>query len=465
MAHDVFISYSAEDGSTADAVASGLETRGIRCWVAPRDVLPGVVYSEAIIGAINASRILVLVFSSRSNVSPHVMREVERAVNKRIPIVTLRIEDVPLSLSMEYFISTPQWLDALTLPLQPHVDRLADTVGRLLAGVDAQASGERPQVDLAVRPGPVVATVTARGAGAISGRPSWLTVPTAAMAVGVAALATILLVVPSLLEGGGGTVGASPTAPPAGSSALASRTPGLSTVAPTAAPASTSPGSTPDGGPVVVGSFAAPGDSAAGMAWDGTHLWISGSAELFKLAPDGKVLGVYSPPSYTPEGLTWDGSRFLLFTTNYSEIYRFSVNEADPGGEPQILGTIQPPSRTIGGTNHALAWDGSNLWFSESYTAYSLDSGGKILRTLAFGREIAGLAWDGSRLWLAHPNWPDPATIVAVDLEGNELTSFEAPLVEVSALVWAGDGQLLAAGADEFAGPPIIFRIDVEPGP
>jgi len=34
MAHDVFISYSAEDKPIADAVCAALEAEHIRCWIA-----------------------------------------------------------------------------------------------------------------------------------------------------------------------------------------------------------------------------------------------------------------------------------------------------------------------------------------------------------------------------------------------------------------------------------------------
>jgi ribosomal protein L37E len=134
MAHDVFVSYSAKDKSFADALCATLENRKIRCWVAPRDVLPGKNYAEALIEAINFTRIMVLVFSSSSNNSPHVMREVERAVNKGIPIIPLRVENVMPSKSMEYFLSVPHWLDAYTPPLEKHLQKLADIVQTLLAG-------------------------------------------------------------------------------------------------------------------------------------------------------------------------------------------------------------------------------------------------------------------------------------------------------------------------------------------
>jgi hypothetical protein len=132
MPHDIFISYSSKDKPTADALCATLEQRGLRCWMAPRDVLPGADWSEAIIDAITSSKALVLVYSEHANTSPQVRREIERAVHKGIAIVPLRIEDVPMSKSLEYFISTPHWLDALTPPLQRHLDYLADTLERFV---------------------------------------------------------------------------------------------------------------------------------------------------------------------------------------------------------------------------------------------------------------------------------------------------------------------------------------------
>ena len=41
MAHDIFISYAHQDRTIANAVCATLEAHGIRCWIAPRDILPG----------------------------------------------------------------------------------------------------------------------------------------------------------------------------------------------------------------------------------------------------------------------------------------------------------------------------------------------------------------------------------------------------------------------------------------
>ncbi len=133
MAHDVFISYASEDKSVADAVCATLESRGIRCWIAPRDVLPGLHYGEAIIDAIRECRIMILVFSSKANLSGHIPKEIERAVSQGSTIMPLRIEDVVPAKSLDYFIGGVHWLDALTPPIEAHLQRLAGNVKTLLS--------------------------------------------------------------------------------------------------------------------------------------------------------------------------------------------------------------------------------------------------------------------------------------------------------------------------------------------
>jgi hypothetical protein len=132
MAHDVFISYSTKDKPTADAVCAKLEANGVRCWIAPRDILPGEEWGSAIIDGLDNARLMIVVFSSHANESQQIRREVERAVNKGRSIITFRIENVVPEKSLEYFLSTPHWLDALTPPLEAHLDYLAETVKLLL---------------------------------------------------------------------------------------------------------------------------------------------------------------------------------------------------------------------------------------------------------------------------------------------------------------------------------------------
>jgi hypothetical protein len=132
MAHEIFLCYASRDRAVAEAVCAALESRQIKCWIAPRDVLPGAEWAETIVDALDESRVLVLVLSSNSNRSPQVIREVGRAAGNGIPIIPLRIEDVSLSKAMDFFVSRHHFLDALTLPLEKHLKRLADTVQQIL---------------------------------------------------------------------------------------------------------------------------------------------------------------------------------------------------------------------------------------------------------------------------------------------------------------------------------------------
>jgi hypothetical protein len=113
-------------------------------------VLPGVNYGEAIIEAINSSRLLVIVLSSASNGSPQVLREVERAVSKGIPVIPFRIEQVVPTKSMEYFLSAPHWLDALTQPLEAHIERLSSVVRAVLVPERERPQGRQPASAAAV---------------------------------------------------------------------------------------------------------------------------------------------------------------------------------------------------------------------------------------------------------------------------------------------------------------------------
>lgn len=134
MAHDVFICHATENKAIAEAIVSTLEDSGIRCWIAPRNIRPGSDYSQSIIDAISEVRVMVLVLSSQANSSEHVKREVERAVNKKITVIPFRIEDIPPSQALEYFISTTQWVNAFTPPLEEHYLYLADAIKELLSG-------------------------------------------------------------------------------------------------------------------------------------------------------------------------------------------------------------------------------------------------------------------------------------------------------------------------------------------
>jgi TolB-like protein/Tfp pilus assembly protein PilF len=138
MEHDVFISYSSVDRTAGETVCSVLEQNGISCWMAPRDITPGLDFAEAIIDGIKSSKLFILLYTSSSNNSKQVIREVDRAVHLGLPVINFRIEDVPLSKQLEYYLSSVHWLDAKTPQLEEHINKLSGVVKIFLRKDDAR---------------------------------------------------------------------------------------------------------------------------------------------------------------------------------------------------------------------------------------------------------------------------------------------------------------------------------------
>lgn len=132
MSHDVFICHSSEDKSVAESICTSLETNGISCWIAPRNILAGESWGGAIIDAIRNCPIMIFIFSMNSNKSQHVLRELRCAVDNRKYIIPFRIEKADLSASLEYFIAESQWFDALPKLSDYHLQTLSTTIQQLL---------------------------------------------------------------------------------------------------------------------------------------------------------------------------------------------------------------------------------------------------------------------------------------------------------------------------------------------
>jgi hypothetical protein len=145
MAREIFVSYSQPDHDCAMELVARVEEEGVSCWIAPRDIAPSADWAAEIIDAIANARVMVLIFSSSSNASAQVRREVERAVHKQVSILPFRIENVLPSKSLEYFLSAQHWLDAFPPPREPHYARLVTYLrARLGDAGPAETSAARP---------------------------------------------------------------------------------------------------------------------------------------------------------------------------------------------------------------------------------------------------------------------------------------------------------------------------------
>lgn len=250
--HDVFISYSTLDKPTADAVCHGLEAEGVRCWIAPRDVTPGMDWQQSLLDAIAAARAVVLVFTGNANASANVRKEITAAFEGGAVVIPFRLEDIEPQGSLRYHLTGVHWMDALTPPLEAHVRQLAGSVKRVL-GRDGDAGlppppppPPPPPEDRSSQQSKVGLLDSSRGAagGAVKGTggaPNWL-LP-AAIGGGIVAviLFVLLLVAGAMMGGDSGSGSASASGVSASSIAASSASPVSASASAGATPAATQP--------------------------------------------------------------------------------------------------------------------------------------------------------------------------------------------------------------------------------
>ncbi len=143
--HDCFISYSHKDAQIAIAIQNILEQNGIRCWIDFRDALPGTDYAGSIVRAIKTSSVFILVLSCNSSESVHVLNELNSAANAGATIIPFKVDAGELNESMEYYLGRTHWMDALTPPLEAHINHLVDTIKAYKAKLSDSYSNKENQ--------------------------------------------------------------------------------------------------------------------------------------------------------------------------------------------------------------------------------------------------------------------------------------------------------------------------------
>lgn len=107
----VFISYSSREEQTANEIMEALESHGIRCWIAPRDVPIGYDYMTSIPDGIEGCAFFVLVLSDISQDSVWVRKELSQAIKQRKEILPLRIQNCAISKGFEFALDNVQIRD------------------------------------------------------------------------------------------------------------------------------------------------------------------------------------------------------------------------------------------------------------------------------------------------------------------------------------------------------------------
>ena len=162
--HEVFISYSSKNKNIADAIVADLEQNSIRCWYAPRDIYPGEDWAGAIKNAIESTKIFILVFTDESNRSHQVTNEVTLAVNNGKIIIPFRLSGADMNDTLQYYLSSVHWLDAVSQPLHKNIEVLRRQIAALLditVAAEVKTAAEAPAAKTKPKTGIVIGILAA----------------------------------------------------------------------------------------------------------------------------------------------------------------------------------------------------------------------------------------------------------------------------------------------------------------
>lgn len=153
MSGHVFISHGSEDSAEANSLAAFIESKGVRAWIAPRDVRPGQDYSEQLQEAIETCVAFVILVTEKANKSPYVRAETEMAFSTAKPIFPVRTTEIKPAAGLAFFLKIRHWTDAFGAGRDASLARLAREI-QTAAGVavDDPPPGTAPPAALVTAP-------------------------------------------------------------------------------------------------------------------------------------------------------------------------------------------------------------------------------------------------------------------------------------------------------------------------
>jgi hypothetical protein len=126
MKNDVFISYAGEDAGAAEIIVAALEAAKIHCFMAPRDIPPGMERAAAIVDAICETRLFLLLHSAHANRSLQMARELQLVHDRHIGVFAVRLDDSPAAPNIDFFLRRQNVFQAV--PLASRLAALVDAV-------------------------------------------------------------------------------------------------------------------------------------------------------------------------------------------------------------------------------------------------------------------------------------------------------------------------------------------------
>lgn len=175
MDHEVFISYHRDSSAElVENIVQALESKGIKCWYAPRDVVSK--YAGDIVKAIEDCKIFLLIMNKYSSHSEHVLNEINYAFNRfnqkaPIRLLPFRTDKNELSDDVKYYLGRIHCLDGSEPPKEDRIDALVSRIsywlqnGVLEEADRGSAIKELPLVSEPIRSSALVHNVNFVGRG------------------------------------------------------------------------------------------------------------------------------------------------------------------------------------------------------------------------------------------------------------------------------------------------------------
>lgn len=118
MKHHIFVSYSSKDAKIAFHLVDYLESQGIPCWIAPRNIASGHDYTDSIDEAIKSCDGFILIFSSHSAKSIWIKKELALGISHQKNIFPFKISDIEIDGGINLMLNNLQWITATDHPTE-----------------------------------------------------------------------------------------------------------------------------------------------------------------------------------------------------------------------------------------------------------------------------------------------------------------------------------------------------------
>lgn len=136
---EIFMSYQNDSKEEVYEYVHLLESRGLTCWVAPRDVT--LTYASDIVGAICGCKVFIVFLTKKLNESVHVLNEIEQVYKNlkegKSIIIPVYIEPTALSPAVDYYLARIQNIIAYDKTKEEVVDLIIEKINK--AKVDSSA--------------------------------------------------------------------------------------------------------------------------------------------------------------------------------------------------------------------------------------------------------------------------------------------------------------------------------------